>query len=56
MDMLQELILTEEKTEKIDETFKSEMNAALAEQSSSLQMENTYIPELPNGTGCFFRF
>lgn len=26
------------------------MNAALSEQPSSLQMENTYIPELPNGS------
>ncbi|XP_037043340.1 hexokinase type 2-like [Bradysia coprophila] len=50
MNILQQLILTKEKTEKVDETFTNEVNLALTEQPSSLQMENTYIPELPNGT------
>jgi hypothetical protein len=27
------------------------MEHGIHEQPSSLQMENTYIPELPNGTG-----
>lgn len=51
--MLQQLILTQEKTELVNETFINEVNSALAERPSSLQMENTYIPELPNGTGLF---
>ncbi|KAJ6641220.1 Hexokinase [Pseudolycoriella hygida] len=49
-NMMQQLILTKEKTEKVAETFMNELNSALAEEASSLQMENTYIPELPNGT------
>ncbi|XP_043474708.1 hexokinase-2-like [Leptopilina heterotoma] len=35
---------------KIQNVFKSEMEKGIHQQSSSLQMENTYIPELPNGT------
>lgn len=38
------------KVEKILDIFDSEMKLALKEQPSSLQMENTYIPELPDGT------
>lgn len=56
MNILQQLILTKEKTERVHETFINEVNLALAEQPSSLQMENTYIPELPNGTGSYFLF
>lgn len=51
---MQQLILTKEKTEKVHETFINEVNLALTEQPSSLQMENTYIPELPNATGLYF--
>lgn len=51
MNILQQLILTKEKTEMVGDTFINEVNLALTEQPSSLQMENTYIPELPNGTG-----
>lgn len=54
MSMIQPLILTKEKTENVGATFINEMNFALAEQPSSLQMCNTYIPELPNGTGRYF--
>ncbi|XP_034938340.1 hexokinase-2-like [Chelonus insularis] len=35
---------------KIQDIFRSEMNKGIHQQPSSLQMENTYIPELPNGT------
>lgn len=39
--------------ERIGEQFEVEMNLSLNERfdESSLQMENTYIPELPDGTG-----
>lgn len=53
MSVLQPLILTREKTDKVAEAFQNEMNLALTEKPSSLQMENTYIPELPNGTGAY---
>ena len=36
---------------KIQNVFKSEVEKGIHQQPSSLQMENTYIPELPNGTG-----
>jgi hexokinase len=36
---------------KIQDVFISEMNKGIHQQSSSLQMENTYIPELLDGTG-----
>lgn len=36
---------------KIQDVFISEMNKGIHQQPSSLQMENTYIPELLNGTG-----
>ncbi|XP_076288793.1 hexokinase type 2 [Lasioglossum baleicum] len=35
---------------KIQEVFVSEMNKGIHQQSSSLQMENTYVPELLDGT------
>ncbi|XP_011878977.1 PREDICTED: hexokinase-2-like [Vollenhovia emeryi] len=35
---------------KIQDVFISEMNKGIHQQSSSLQMENTYIPELLDGT------
>lgn len=36
---------------KIQDIFRTEMNKGIHQQPSSLQMENTYIPELPDGTG-----
>jgi len=47
---LNSLILKDEDIERIGDVFESEMDLALSEKKSSLQMENTYIPELPNGT------
>lgn len=38
---------------RIGEVFVSEMDLGLRDKSSSCQMENTYIPELPDGTGEF---
>ena len=36
---------------RVGKIFEAEMLDALTEKPSSLQMENTYIPELPNGSG-----
>lgn len=46
-----------ETVEQIGRQFETEMDLSLNEQfdESSLQMENTYIPELPDGTGEFER-
>ncbi len=49
-ESLKNLILSHDKIKLIAETFVGEIKAALDEKKSSLQMENTYIPELPDGT------
>lgn len=49
-ECLKKLILNNEQVTRISEAFKNEVKASLDEKQSSLQMENTYIPELPNGT------
>lgn len=49
--ILQPLHITDSQMERIAGTFCTEMEDALYGKSSSLQMENTYIPELPDGTG-----
>ena len=43
-------MLSDDQMRKIKKIFASEVEAALNERPSSLQCENTYIPELPNGT------
>uniref|UniRef100_A0A1I8QEZ0 Phosphotransferase n=1 Tax=Stomoxys calcitrans TaxID=35570 RepID=A0A1I8QEZ0_STOCA len=48
--MLEGLQLDNDTLERIRQVFRSEMDLALKMQPSSLQMENTYIPELPDGT------
>lgn len=48
-EYLKNLILNKEQIVGVGEAFKREMTRALDEKASSLQMENTYIPELPNG-------
>lgn len=48
--LLKGLQLDEETLEHIRQVFRDEMDLALRMQPSSLQMENTYIPELPDGT------
>lgn len=40
----------------IQKVFKNEMEKGIHQQPSSLQMENTYIPELPDGTGMPFEY
>lgn len=49
-ESLKNLILNNDQIHRVGEAFKQEMSSALDEKTSSLQMENTYIPELPNGT------
>jgi hexokinase len=49
-DSLKNLILNNDQIQGVAEAFKQEMSSALDEKMSSLQMENTYIPELPNGS------
>lgn len=49
-EALKKIHLTGAKVLRIKEVFHSEMERGIHEQPSSLQMENTYIPELPNGT------
>lgn len=48
---LSDLILTGATLRRVGEVFEREIERGLKEQPSSLQMENTYIPELPDGTG-----
>lgn len=43
-------MLNKDEIKRVGDAFKEEMLAALDERQSSLQMENTYIPELPDGT------
>ena len=47
---MKNLILNNDQINGVGEAFKQEMSSALDEKTSSLQMENTYIPELPDGT------
>lgn len=53
---LNQIRLDKDKLLRVGNIFRSEMAAALAAKPSSLQMENTYIPELPNGTGTFNQY
>lgn len=39
---------------RVQKVFLDEMNRGLSQKPSSLQMENTYLPELPDGTGTFY--
>uniref|UniRef100_A0A1B0CLD2 Phosphotransferase n=1 Tax=Lutzomyia longipalpis TaxID=7200 RepID=A0A1B0CLD2_LUTLO len=47
--LLERLHLPAEQLARVAEIFEEEMDLALADRPSSLQMENTYVPELPNG-------
>lgn len=51
--MLNGLFFNEPTLNRIAKQFETEMNLALNEQwdEASVLMENTYIPELPDGTG-----
>lgn len=48
---LKELVLGGEVLRRVADVFEQELERGLSEQPSSLQMENTYVPELPDGTG-----
>lgn len=50
MKLLQPLHMDDDRMLRIGEIFRTEMEDALDERPSSLQMENTYIPEMPDGT------
>ncbi|PZC71772.1 hexokinase-2 [Helicoverpa armigera] len=47
---LARLVLGGEVLRRAGEVFERELERGLKEQPSSLQMENTYVPELPDGT------
>lgn len=50
------LVLTDEIQKRIRDVFESEMELGLAKNppvASSLQMENTFLPELCDGSGEF---
>ncbi|KAG8036408.1 hypothetical protein G9C98_003730 [Cotesia typhae] len=49
-NLLAQMRLSATTARKIQDIFRSEMNKGIHQQPSSLQMENTYIPELPDGT------
>ncbi|XP_066598065.1 hexokinase type 2-like isoform X1 [Prorops nasuta] len=49
-NLLKEMRLSAATVRRIKEVFISEMNKGIHQQPSSLQMENTYIPELIDGT------
>ncbi|XP_015589689.1 hexokinase-1 isoform X1 [Cephus cinctus] len=49
-DLLEQMRFSAATVRKIQEIFVSEMEKGIHQQPSSLQMENTYIPELPDGT------
>ena len=52
--MLRGLVLSAETQKKIRDVFESEMELGLAKNppvASSLQMENTFLPELCDGSG-----
>lgn len=49
-DVVAPLLLSDSLMHRIQGTFNSEIEAALNERPSSLQCENTYIPELPDGS------
>lgn len=48
---LKELVLGGEVLRRVADVFEQELERGLSELPSSLQMENTYVPELPDGTG-----
>ncbi|CAH0599235.1 unnamed protein product [Chrysodeixis includens] len=47
---LQALVLCGGVLRRVGDVFEAEIERGLREQPSSLQMENTYVPELPDGT------
>jgi len=56
MDVVDRLMLTDEQVRRVMETLEREMQMGLnrdvtQRKKTSLQMENTYVPELLNGKG-----
>nr|CAD7442098.1 unnamed protein product [Timema bartmani] len=49
-NLLKDVQLTGDAVLKIQDVFLTELENGIHEKPSSLQMENTYIPELPDGT------
>lgn len=47
---LSKLVLCGATLKRVAEVFEREIEAGLRQEPSSLQMENTYVPELPDGT------
>lgn len=45
------LVLDGATLRRVEAVFERELRAGLADRPSSLQCENTYVPELPDGTG-----
>ena len=57
--LLRGLTLTRDDQRKVRQVFESEMELGLARnpsKASSLQMENTFLPELCDGSGTKFFF
>lgn len=52
--ILRPLRCDDAKMRRVADVFRTQMLDALRERPSSLQMENTYIPELPDGNGELF--
>lgn len=48
---LSQLVLGGGVLRRVSAVFARELARGLRQQPSSLQMENTYVPELPDGTG-----
>ncbi|KAJ8705410.1 hypothetical protein PYW07_011237 [Mythimna separata] len=47
---LADLVLSGDVLRRVGDVFEQELERGLQEKPSSLQMENTYVPELPDGT------
>lgn len=50
---LADLVLSGDVLRRVADVFEQELERGLREEPSSLQMENTYVPELPDGTGAY---
>ena len=49
--LIKDLVLCGAALRRVGEVFDRELHAGLRDQPSSLQMANTYVPEMPNGSG-----
>jgi hexokinase len=56
LELMKPFFITDEGAEKIRAAFKEQIELGLAKsppKKSTLQMANTFIPELPDGTGTY---